>query len=229
MPQASIPTPPTPPAPDGLTQIGKNTYTPTAVWKGFTAQRKELARQLDGLQDKRNSLSEQLQEPMVRGTDRSGLEARIADVDARIQAVDKQLAAVDQQIAQAASVPGAVVEEPPVYHNDGPPEEVFVIGGLFMVCCVLPISIAFARRIWRRGSAAVAAVPGEILERLSRLDQAVESIAVEVERVGEGQRFMTRLFTDANSRELGAGAAEPVRAAQREEAPLSARRVDGSR
>ncbi len=31
--------------------------------------------------------------------------------------------------------------------------------------------------------------------RLTRLEQAVEAIAVEVERVGEGQRFLTRALT----------------------------------
>lgn len=33
-------------------------------------------------------------------------------------------------------------------------------------------------------------------ERLSRIEQAVDSIAVEVERVSEGQRFTTRLLAD---------------------------------
>ena len=33
-------------------------------------------------------------------------------------------------------------------------------------------------------------------ERLLRLEQAVDSIAVEVERISEGQRFLTKLQTD---------------------------------
>jgi hypothetical protein len=40
-------------------------------------------------------------------------------------------------------------------------------------------------------------------DRMLRLEQAVESIAVEVERIGEGQRFLTKLQTDrAESRAL---------------------------
>lgn len=31
--------------------------------------------------------------------------------------------------------------------------------------------------------------------RLERLEQAVDSIAVEIERIGEGQRFVTRLLS----------------------------------
>jgi hypothetical protein len=217
--QEPVPSPPAPPTPPALVQVRPGVYSPTAVWKGFTAQRKELSRQLENLQDQRNGLSEKLQDPMVSGADRKGVEARITDLDARIQSLDKQIAAADQQVAQAAAVPGAVVEEAVTYHDSGPPTEV-IFGSLFMLFCVFPLTIAYARRIWRRGAIAVAAVPGELMERMSRLDQAVESIAVEVERIGEGQRFMTRLFTDAGGRSLGAGAVEPIRQPAKEGAPL---------
>jgi hypothetical protein len=36
--------------------------------------------------------------------------------------------------------------------------------------------------------------PGD--DRLERLEQAVESIAIEVERISEGQRFLTKLQTE---------------------------------
>ena len=38
--------------------------------------------------------------------------------------------------------------------------------------------------------------PLEIETRLARVEQAVEAIAIEVERVGEGQRFLTKVLTD---------------------------------
>ena len=38
-------------------------------------------------------------------------------------------------------------------------------------------------------------------DRMNRLEQAIESIAVEVERVGEGQRFVTKLLAE-RGREL---------------------------
>ena len=34
------------------------------------------------------------------------------------------------------------------------------------------------------------------LERFARLDQAVDAMAVEIERIGEGQRFVTRLMSE---------------------------------
>ena len=114
------------------------------------------------------------------------------------------------QIAQAAAIPGAVVEPPRIVRS-GPPEEAYIVGTIFIFVFFLPLSIAFARRIWRRSAAVVTSLPREIAERLSRMEQAVEATAVEVERIGEGQRFLTRLFTEGEgARAIGAGAAQPL-------------------
>jgi hypothetical protein len=93
----------------------------------------------------------------------------------------------------------------------GPPEEAYVVGTIFMFIFFLPLSIALAKRIWRKGSTTIAAFPREIAERMSRMEQAIEATSLEVERIGEGQRFLTRLFTEGDgARALGAGAAQPV-------------------
>jgi hypothetical protein len=39
----------------------------------------------------------------------------------------------------------------------------------------------------------------EITSRLERIEQAVDSIAIEVERISEGQRFTTKLLTERAS------------------------------
>ncbi|HEV7704701.1 MAG TPA: hypothetical protein VGO46_10435 [Gemmatimonadaceae bacterium] len=49
--------------------------------------------------------------------------------------------------------------------------------------------------------------------RFERLEHAVESIAIEIERVSEGQRFVTKLMSERAQPMLGeAGMAMPVRA-----------------
>jgi hypothetical protein len=50
-------------------------------------------------------------------------------------------------------------------------------------------------------------------ERMTRLEQAVESIALEVERISEGQRFTTKLLADRVQAEplRGVSPAEPIR------------------
>jgi hypothetical protein len=43
------------------------------------------------------------------------------------------------------------------------------------------------------------------------MEQALEATAEEVERIGEGQRFLTRLFTEGEgARVIGAGVAQPI-------------------
>jgi hypothetical protein len=62
-----------------------------------------------------------------------------------------------------------------------------------------------APRLWRRR----AVMPGELADRLTNLEQAVDAVAIEVERIGEGQRFMTRAFTEHTPPEAADGAAGP--------------------
>ena len=69
----------------------------------------------------------------------------------------------------------------------------------FSMIILLPLSIAYARRIWRR-SAAPPALPPEFNDRMSNLERGIEAVAIEVERVGEGQRFVTQLLAEADHR-----------------------------
>ena len=182
----------------------------SAIYEGFKAQRNELKNQLDELQGTRREISSQLEGIAAGSPERMALEARLKDVDARTSAVDQMLAGNAAQIAQAAAIPGAVVEQPrPIIQ--GPPEDAYMFGSLVMLIVFLPLSVALARRIWRRSAAVVTSFPREIAERLSRMEQAVEATAVEVERIGEGQRFLTRLFTEGEgARAIGAGAAQSL-------------------
>ncbi len=198
--QSTQPSPSPSPTPPEAPQIIVNGVPataggPSAILRGFQAQRRELRDQLEDLQNRRSNLSGRLHDPQIKGADRAGLEQQITNVDARIADLDKQIAVADAQVARASAVPGAVVEPPRVV-RDGPPDEVYVLSGMFIVLVLLPISLAIARRIWRRGTAAVASLPQEVMDRLARLDHAVDSIAVEVERIGEGQRFVTRIISE---------------------------------
>ena len=200
MPQQSAPVAPTDPviAPGQVIVNGAALSSPQAVYQGFRAQRRELARQMETIESTRADLSSRLEEPLVTGADKKGLEERITQVDARIAAIDKQLADADAQVARAAAIPGAAVD-PPEPPRTVPPEAAFVLGGIFMVIVLLPLSIAFARRIWRRSAQVVTSIPRELMDRLMRVEQTVDATAIEIERIGEGQRFMTRLLSEANA------------------------------
>jgi hypothetical protein len=63
-------------------------------------------------------------------------------------------------------------------------------------------------------------LPRELTDRLTHLQQSVDAVAIEVERIGEGQRFITRFFTENEiPRAPGANAAEPLEIKAQEAAP----------
>jgi hypothetical protein len=58
-----------------------------------------------------------------------------------------------------------------------------------------PILRAIGRRMEQRHMPADSS-RAELTERLERMEQAVDAIAVHVERIAEGQRFTTKLLSD---------------------------------
>jgi hypothetical protein len=84
--------------------------------------------------------------------------------------------------------------------NDIIPQQVVDISiAFFLTMAViiigLPLARAFARRMDRK-SGGTAQIPTEVTAQLGHLSQAVDAIAVEVERISEGQRFTTRLLSE---------------------------------
>jgi hypothetical protein len=62
-----------------------------------------------------------------------------------------------------------------------------------------------ARRLWRprgwaaagiTGAGGMTGMTGAISDRLTSIEQSLEAVATEVERVGEGQRFISRVFAE---------------------------------
>ena len=202
--------------------------TPTSaeMYQAARAYRNELRNVLENVEEQRDDLQSELtQTPQSEATIRAGLETRIRELDARILALDKEIATADSRVAQAALVPGATIEPPEVFiPRDGPPEEVFMLGGMFIFFVMFPMAIAWSRRLWKRAAVAVSTeMPGELTDRLGRMEQAIDAVAVELERVGEGQRYVTKVFSESQ-RALGAAAAEPIEVRQRAPEAVQQRR-----
>ena len=61
------------------------------------------------------------------------------------------------------------------------------------VAIFTPLVRAFARRLDREANTAV---PEHVTARLERMEQSIDAIAEQVERIAEGQRFTTRLLAE---------------------------------
>jgi multidrug efflux pump subunit AcrA (membrane-fusion protein) len=116
----------------------------------------------------------------------------------------------------------------PPFPNSGPqvPEGAIIISVAFFVMCAViaigfPIARAIARRMDRRSSAGTG-TDSDTSARLERIEQAVDAIAIEVERISEGQRFATKVMSEMRSLPLpDASAVVGERGADRVAVPLS--------
>ncbi|MDB4905217.1 MAG: hypothetical protein JWO05_1, partial [Gemmatimonadetes bacterium] len=88
---------------------------------------------------------------------------------------------------------------------DFPPQIVDISIAFFIMCAVMvigwPLARAFGKRLERRTDAPV--VNAGTSQQLHRIEQAVEAMAIEVERISESQRFLAKLQNaQAPNREL---------------------------
>ena len=77
-----------------------------------------------------------------------------------------------------------------------PNEAIVAVIALSMVGAVcFPLARAIARRIEGRATTS-SSLSNDTAERIARMEAALESVAIEVERISEGQRFVTKLLAE---------------------------------
>ena len=223
-----IPTPPPPPqpgrviridGPGGPTNIELPTRPLTARDVQALRQRgTELSRQLNSANNRRDELSNALED--AEGVNRQGIEQRIAQLDQRIMGIEADIAQNGRLLASAPPSSLPVSQESrsaaPLGLSSDQVTGITIVGTIFVL---FPLSIAMARNLWRRGSRQPAApVSIESTQRMERLEQAVDAIAIEIERISEGQRYVTRVLTEGSAPALSVGQklAEPVRLPDRD-------------
>ena len=235
----TVPTPPTPPAPPtppdpALTSpelmrrinseiVALQAQGPAAPLTSqqiaaIRARRTELSNQLNSAADRRDALAKRLES--AEGASRAGLEQRIAVLDRRIVQLETDIAETGRQLTAPTSALTSSTAQPPLLERMDP-SDLVGLGVTFVIIVLGPLAIAMSRLLWKRASAPLqrpAAADAATAARLERIEQAVDAIALEVERVSEGQRFVTRILADPRPGQAGAaalspgvGPAEPVR------------------
>ena len=183
---------------DGTTQVLTVPMTRQAL-RDLRSQRSELSGQLSNVAGRRKRVSDELS----RTTDpaaRVGLEQRLGVLDKRIAQMELDLATTGKQLA-AAPVGISSTGEP--MSGGDMPQNVTAIVGIFTIFVLGPLAIAVSRFIWRRATklpAQAVQLSPQIDQRLERLEQGVDAIAIEIERITEGQRFVTKLLSEQESR-----------------------------
>ena len=204
--QPAPPAPPVPPGnPDELHALGM--------------KRSELQAQLEALTDRREEVADQLQG--AESGARPGLMARLQILDERITRLEQEVLQTDDAITAGLSTglvmppieqTGSLLEEPqefPRFREDA--VRIMMAEALAFVL----LGIVLYKLGWRRAKRkfAGAAAPNDS-GRMDQLQNAVDAIAVEIERISEGQRYVTKRLNE------GSAGAEPISVGQEEAIPV---------
>lgn len=171
-------------------------------------RRSELSRQLNSADARRQELADQLQTALPGS--QAGLVERIQLLDERIVQIERDIALNGQRLA---ALPGASSSTSEGFMGAGSLSngQVTGISIVFIIFVLMPLAVAIGRLIWKRGSVPrPQALPAGTDERLQRMEQGMDAIAIEIERVSEGQRFVTRLLAERQDLPAALGGAAAV-------------------
>jgi hypothetical protein len=159
------------------------------------ARRSELSDQLSSAAGRRHSLVSELNGTGDEAA-RAGLETRIAVLDKRMVQLEGDIAQTGQLLSSdAASRVAATVPQTTILGMS--PSVAVPLGVVFTIFVLGPLALGAARMMWKRSSRPIVpASTAQSAEHLARLEQSVDAIAVEVERISEGQRFVTKLLSE---------------------------------
>ena len=86
-----------------------------------------------------------------------------------------------------------------------PPEAIEISEAFFATIAIIALGIPIIRAItkrWERPPQLPPVASPDITARLERIEQAVEAVAIEVERIAESQRFAAKLMAEQQRRSL---------------------------
>jgi hypothetical protein len=189
--------PATPGQPTGAPQGAATTVAPPttpAEYRALVATRTELSSQLNNVESRHARLVEELKDAPTEA--RAGMADRLKVLTDRMVQIETELAATGWQISHAPrELQAATTVQPPRAPSQMGPGSITAISIVITIFVLFPMALAAARLMWRRGTRRMDSPRDlEAQQRLKRMEHAVDAMAIEVERISEGQRFLTQLF-----------------------------------
>lgn len=172
--------------------------------------RSELRDQLGSITRLRQELTNQIAQANAVNDAASvrDLQGRVRNLEARSRTIEQQILRADEAMSAGIARGVATPETRVTVAAPPPPPRIIQVGTggadrELLASTILGMSLLFTflgimihRRAWRRAEKKFAAAgPGDTAQ-MRQLQQAVDVIAVEVERIAEGQRFVSRLLSE---------------------------------
>ena len=181
---------------------GTNTYTVNVPQtpqdlEALRERRSELSNQLESAASRRAEIVEEMK--TADGAGKAGLEQRMSVLDQRILQLETDIAETGRELTSAPAGLIAASQDP--FTEMGiPPHLIEKVSIMFTLFVLAPLAIGAAYLMFKRAGRVPArrVESGEGGERMQRLESAVDAIAVEIERISEGQRFVTKLLTESS-------------------------------
>lgn len=180
------------------------------------ARREELSYQLNSVDNRRKKLMDQLRRT-DDATATKGLQDRLSLLDARQLQLENDLSQTGQMLSSAAAGAIASASAPP-FVGGLSSGQVMGLSVLSIIFVLFPLAAGVGRAIFKRASKSGMTPPQAFVEtaqRLERLESSVDAIAIEIERISEGQRFVTKLLAEGQPAPMiGSAAPATVRASK---------------
>ena len=201
--------------------------------------RNEMQAQLRTLEDRRFQLAEQV--PRIDAQSRAEVQRRIKTLDGSIDRLERQIATANEYITAGHArfggqaevtvavtpVPAVpplppelpvppveqVIHVPPPGGLSGNVERALILEGIGFLLLGAMAWVWISRRFDRKLAARSA---GGDPAQMAQLQQSVDAIALEVERISENQRWVTKVL---HEKAIGTGAASPVNVGAAEQVP----------
>lgn len=161
--------------------------------------RDQLRNQVESARERRVELLERM-DATESPAARRELQAQMREVDGDISRLESSLARLDREAAmsgQGFTTQIGFAPSPPPPPNDPFNPAPMVIAVVAIVLVGFPLALTMARLIWKRATNTMPpAVTAETARRFDRLEQSVDAIAIEVERISENQRYLTRILAE---------------------------------
>ena len=148
---------------------------------------------------RRDELVKRLEQTTGREHDR--VEQELAAVEQQLESSRLAINVIDRQLqGHETIVTHAVTDGPPQVFQFGSPavpgEVIWMAGGAGGLLLLGMLSLLFyMRRIARSTRHALSLIEGQVSSQHATLASGIDAIALEVERLGEGQRFMSKVLT----------------------------------
>lgn len=166
--------------------------------------RSSLRIDVNNAEMRRDALVARLEQTTGREHDR--IEQELAAVEQQLEASRVAINIIDRQLMghETPVVTHAIADAPQVFQFGSPGipgEVIWAAGGASGLLLLGMLSLlVYMRRVARSTREALSLIEGQVSSQHATLAAGIDAIALEVERLGEGQRFMSKVLSGSEGK-----------------------------